>query len=167
MCIAHADSIKPPFKRPAPAGPGATPSHLRRPADVWSRCSAAAVPAGTDGCPIHTSAQDHLWSPGDLSAASAHSSHTHSLSLDMKRWGACLQFMGICPSGIWTTSKCITKGLWRWIALWTQVGGWTAGTFTSTFVTICRLMAMLLFLCVIYAQVRFPFSLTLHFLHVY
>lgn len=31
--------------------------HLRRPADVWSRCAVAPVPVGPDGWPIHTSRQ--------------------------------------------------------------------------------------------------------------
>lgn len=125
MCIEHADSIKIPLKETYSRTnvQGVTPSHLPWPADVWSCCTAAAVPAGTDGFPIHTSTQHHLWSRGDLSPAKR-TGLKLSLLLEIGRWGSCLLFMGICASGIWTPSRCIMKGLCRGTAWWTQVSNW-------------------------------------------
>ncbi len=47
-----------------------------------------------------------------------------SQSLKVRRWGSCLQFIGICASGSWIILTCITKELCRWATWWIQVGGW-------------------------------------------
>lgn len=100
---------------------GVRSSHLRRPADVWSRCTAAAVPAGSDGCPIHTYGHRHLWSQGDLTPASASVSnsvtgcktsrimssvHGNMNHFQMYHDGP-LQMSSVVNSGWWLAALCV------------------------------------------------------------
>lgn len=121
------------------------PSHLRRPADVWSCCSAAAVPAGTDGCPIHTYRHRHLWSRGGFNH-SQRAGLKLSQSLEIRRRGNMSSVHGNMCVGDLNHFQMYQERPLQMNSM-VNSGRWLART--SQFV-----------LCVIYAQVQWHVSVT-------
>lgn len=155
MCIEHADSIKTPLKRPAAAPPSQVwclhTSTGPQTSEVAARplqCQPALMAS-----PFTHPDQHHLWSRRGFNLSERTQHLKLSQSLEIRRRGSCLQFMGICASGIWIISRCITKGLCRWTAWWTQVGG--SNSHCTAFVAQWGKQI----LCVMYAQTQKQFSL--------